>query len=698
LANPPFKIGEFRRLLKNKNNFANLLGLAIVGQLNSLSCKGDLMRQTAGTTSNALPADIRNATEIPQAQSQAILPRRYQRGAFNVPVCIQQGSQQTHGETVDFTPGGLRLLCRTIPALTPGSALNLTFQFGETCNLTTAAQVAYCLEPSADEMCAVGIRFAGLRDWEQTIVLSALKELSESDQSRRASLITLHVSENTVAHEAASLVTGTPPPAIELRRHRRAPVTIPGTLTLDGHAHDFHACDIGADGMGLTADVGLAAKTPVVIQWRFNGNVHHDIAGQVVYSQPHTDIAGARFAIGITFLGRREWETNTLAAAAERLLAHPEDQAGSTLAISVAGNALSLEQKKFYCRSRQPLAGELGTLRTATRHAAKIVGWGAYVPPNELTNDDVNAILKVKGEATGFADIVGRLTGIKARRYAGSAMLPSDLAVEASRQALQRAGIDPKEVDVIISCGVARDVEEPATAYIIQEKLGADRAYCFDLVNACNGFISALDVLDAFIASGRCKTGLVAVGDILSQYVTWDAKSPNDLHMSSMSYTFGDAGGAAVLTHRSDTDTQGLHGSWFLSDGSYWKVAVIPLIDQKARYFKSNASNIERAALEHVPGGVEEVMQFLGWTVEDIKLVIPHQVSSQIIEDLFYKRLRMPPEKVLWSFPRHGNVGAASMPVALCHAIDAGLASPGDKILLVGGSGGFGAGVLGLTL
>ena len=91
-------------------------------------------------------------------------------------------------------------------------------------------------------------------------------------------------------------------------------------------------------------------------------------------------------------------------------------------------------------------------------------------------------------------------------------------------------------------------------------------------------------------------------------------------------------------------------------------------------------------------------MKFLGWTVEDIKLVIPHQVSSQIIEDLFYKRLRMPPEKVFWSFPHHGNVGAASMPVALCHAIDAGLASPGDKILLVGGSGGFGAGVLGLTL
>ncbi|MES4784481.1 MAG: ketoacyl-ACP synthase III, partial [Nitrospiraceae bacterium] len=87
---------------------------------------------------------------------------------------------------------------------------------------------------------------------------------------------------------------------------------------------------------------------------------------------------------------------------------------------------------------------------------------------------------------------------------------------------------------MIISCGVARDVEEPATAYIIQEKLGAYNAYCFDLANACNGFISAMDVLDSFIASGRCELGLVAVGDILSQYVTWNTSSKRDLHLSSM--------------------------------------------------------------------------------------------------------------------------------------------------------------------
>jgi len=656
------------------------------------------MRQTPGSISKALPATIKRAPTALPEQPRAIQPRRFQRGAFRILVCIQQGAHETYGETLDFTPGGLRLLCRNTPALTPGSALNLTFQFGETCNLSAAAQVAYCLESSHDKTHTMGIRFAGLRDWEQTIVLSALKELSESDQSRQTSLVTLHVSESALAQEAMTLTAGAPPPATELRRRQRALARIPVTLSLDGRVYHVHTSDVGAAGMQVLAEVELAAKTPVVVQWHFNGSVHHDIAGQVVYSRQPDGSPAGQYGIGIAFLGLREWETKTLAAAAEQLLVHPEHQTGSSIAISIGGHALAMGQKKFHCRSRQPMAGELGMLRTATPHAAKIVGWGAYMPPNQIKNDDVNAILTMKGNTTKFADIVGRLTGIKTRCYAGSAMLPSDLAVEASRQALNRAGIDPKDLDIIISGGVARDVEEPATAYIIQEKLGADRAYCFDLVNACNGFISALDVMDAFIATGRCTTGLVAVGDILSQYITWDTKSPNDLHMSSMGYTFGDAGGAAVLTRRTEADTQGLHGSWFLSDGSYWKVAVIPLIDQKARYFKSNASNIERAALEHVPGGVEQVMQFLGWTVDDIKLIIPHQVSSQIIEELFYKRLRMPPEKVFWSFPHHGNVGAASMPVALCNALEAGLATTGDKILLVGGSGGFGAGVLGLTL
>jgi len=121
-------------------------------------------------------------------------------------------------------------------------------------------------------------------------------------------------------------------------------------------------------------------------------------------------------------------------------------------------------------------------------------------------------------------------------------------------------------------------------------------------------------------------------------------------------------------------------------------------MNSSKRLFMSNGVEIERAALEYVPTGVEETMRMLEWDVDDIDLIIPHQVASHIIENLFYKTLHMPPEKVYWSFPRHGNIGAASIPVALCEALNEGRAKIGDKVLLVGGSGGFGVGVIGLVL
>src|SRR2546422_4334523 len=169
----------------------------------------------------------------------------------------------------------------------------------------------------------------------------------------------------------------------------------------------------------------------------------------------------------------------------------------------------------------------------------------------------------------------------------------SDLAVEASLIAFKNAGIDPKDVEVIISCGIARDVEEPATANIIQEKLGAHNAYCFDLANACNGFVSAIDVLDSFIASGRCEIGLVTGGEVISQYVNWDPETRDELRLSTMGYTLGDGGGAAVLTRVTAGDQRGLKASWFLSDSSYWRAAVVPLMNSSKRRSEEHTSELQ---------------------------------------------------------------------------------------------------------
>lgn len=248
------------------------------------------MRSLPNSISHTLPATTEQRAQRADLPPRTMQPRRFQRGLFCIPVRIQQGSQHTDGETVDFTPGGLRLVCRDTPALAPGTALNLTIQFGKTCHLSAAAQVAYHLGPSADGAHTLGIRFAGLRDWEQTIILSALKELSESEQSRRASLITLHVSESALAQEAAALASGTRPPATELRRRRqvavpfqdrrthqrrcspRVPLQLPLTFIYQGRHVNATCADIGLGGMRLTSFTPVPPGTKVVLQLSFNRN------------------------------------------------------------------------------------------------------------------------------------------------------------------------------------------------------------------------------------------------------------------------------------------------------------------------------------------------------------------------------------------------------------------------------------------
>lgn len=485
----------------------------------------------------------------------------------------------------------------------------------------------------------------------------------------------------------------------ECRRHVRKNLRIVVSLQLQEKKNLGHTFNLSAGGLRIISDVAVNPGTSLTLQCAFADIAYLRLSGQVVYCVADDKGPSPHYVIGVRLAGVREWEEKILVSAIDHMRKNSETQESCLLSVLVSEDVLALESKEFYVRRRQQkMPRERREARQSCIHAAKITGWGSYLPPNEITNDDVNSMLNIQGTRTRFGDVVGHLTGVQSRRYAGSRMFPSDLAVEASREALLNAGIDATDLDVIVSCGVARDVEEPATAYIIQEKLGAVNAYCFDLANACNGFISALDVVDSFIASGRCEKGLVAVGDVLSQYVTWDARSKKDLHMSSMSYTFGDGGGAAVVQRATEGDERGIRARWFLSDGSYWRVAVIPLMDTGQRHFKSNAANIEAAALEHVPGGVEEVMKMLGWCLDDIALIIPHQVSAQIIDNLFFEKLAIPREKIYWSFPKHGNVGAASMPVALCAALEEGRLKVGDKVLLVGGSGGFGAGVVGLIL
>jgi 3-oxoacyl-(acyl-carrier-protein) synthase III len=488
----------------------------------------------------------------------------------------------------------------------------------------------------------------------------------------------------------------------QIRRYEREAFKIPVRLKLESDELPGYTHDISPEGILVFTGTALRSGMPMNLRFSFGKDLCSlNVSGQVVFCRLVEKDGAVSNAIGIKFSGIREFEKKILTSAVQELRQSPDVFQKSLLSILVSPDTLVREIAGFSIKIPRSLEVKPAFTRLSSVHASDITGWGAYLPEKKVTTDDINAMFDAKGYKK-VGDVVKHLTGIKSRQYVASLdQLPSDMAVKAGSSAIKNAGIDPKDLDIIIFCGVSRDVEEPATANIVREKMGAKNAYVFDLANACNGFISAIDVVDSFIASNRCEIGLVVAGENMSQYVTWEPLSKKDLKLSAMSYTFGDGGGAAVVCRARNAERPGIRANWFLADTSYWNVAVIPLINVingNKRLFKSIGSEIEKAALKHVPIGVEETMQALNWEIDDIDLVIPHQVSSHIITNLFYKRLGMPSEKIFWSFPRHGNVGAASMPVAVCEAFKEGRLKDGDKVLFVGGSGGFGVGIMGLVI
>jgi len=261
--------------------------------------------------------------------------------------------------------------------------------------------------------------------------------------------------------------------------------------------------------------------------------------------------------------------------------------------------------------------------------------------------------------------------------------------------------MDPRDLDVILFFGISRDFHEPATANVVQDKIGATNAYVYDLANACNGFITAVDTLDAMIASGRCENGLVVTGELISPYIDWQPKTKKDFKLTMFSYTIGDSGGAAVLSRVASDEKRGIQARWFSSEGSHWRLALAgELQDANANnlYFRSQGLELEKASIEIMPKGFEEILGLLGWNLSDIDLVIPHQIPVSILENMYHKAVGIPLEKLYWTFPSYGNLATASMPVAMCDALKTKRVKAGDKVILAGAAAGFSGGYIGLVV
>lgn len=312
-----------------------------------------------------------------------------------------------------------------------------------------------------------------------------------------------------------------------------------------------------------------------------------------------------------------------------------------------------------------------------------ISGTGSYLPEKVLTNADLEKMVDTTDEW-----IVAR-SGIRERRMADPAHATSDLATLAARNALEMAGVNAEDLDLIIVATLSPDHFFPSTAALVQRNLGAQRAAAFDIEAACTGFIYGLAIGDAFIGNGTYSKVLVTGAEVLTRFIDWEDRSTCVL--------FGDGAGAAVL-EPGDDGQRGIISTHLHSDGRLAELLYAPggvsrmpvtheVIDKKLNTVKMQGNEVFKVAVTKLTEVVEEVLEVNGLTEEEIDFLVPHQANLRIIQATA-KRLKLPMEKVVVTVDRHGNTSAASVPLALDEAVRTGRIASGDRVLLEAFGGG----------
>ena len=312
-----------------------------------------------------------------------------------------------------------------------------------------------------------------------------------------------------------------------------------------------------------------------------------------------------------------------------------------------------------------------------------IIAVGKYLPKRILTNRDLEKMVDTSDEW------ITTRTGIKQRRIVAKGEAASDLAIKAARRALKKSGIKPQDIDLIIVATITPDMQFPATATLVQNKIGAKSAISFDLSAACAGFIYALIVAQQFVARGTCRNALVIGSEVLSSITDWQDRNTCVL--------FGDGAAAAVLA---EVKSGGIISAYLGTDGSKTELLMVPAggsrqpanrqtINKKLHYIKMEGNELFRMAVKLMLGAAQIAIKRAGLEPKDIDLVIPHQANVRIIAAMI-KRLGIPQEKVYLNIQRYGNMSSASLATALCEAVEEGRIKKGDYVLLDG----FGAGLV----
>ena len=316
-------------------------------------------------------------------------------------------------------------------------------------------------------------------------------------------------------------------------------------------------------------------------------------------------------------------------------------------------------------------------------YRAVITGHGSFVPAKTLTNDDLAKMVDTSDEW------ITTRTGVKVRHITTDNETTAFLATEAAKKALADANLDAAELELIIVATITPEMVFPSTASFVQRSLQAKKAWVFDLAAACSGFVYGLSIVQQFLESGRFKNALVIGAETLTKITNWSDRTSCIL--------FGDGAGAVVLERHNDG--RGILYSTMSADGDRWEAlncqaygsrypAAKKLDDPKKIYMEIKGREVYQQAVRRIVEAVTECMEHCELSIDDIAMVISHQMNARIIESAA-KRLKLPDEKVFLNIAEYGNTSAASVPIAFDECFRQGRIKQGDIVIFVT----FGAGL-----
>jgi 3-oxoacyl-[acyl-carrier-protein] synthase-3 len=315
-----------------------------------------------------------------------------------------------------------------------------------------------------------------------------------------------------------------------------------------------------------------------------------------------------------------------------------------------------------------------------TRTRSIFRGVGGYLPQWVMSNAEMATIVDTSDEW------ITKMTGIRQRHLAADGEVTSDLAVAAARRALANAGLDIADIDLVVVATTTPDMTYPATAAIVQNKLGMHHGTAFDIQAVCSGFVFAVATADSFLHNGLANRALVIGAETNSRILDWTDRATCVL--------FGDGAGAAVLERvelAEGEPDRGVLSTSLRTDGSHWDKLYVdggPSSTQTVGHVRMKGHEVFRHAVGMITDVVENTFAATGYGVADLDWFVPHQANKRIIDGAGHK-LGIPPEKVIVTVDRHANTSAASVPLALAQGVTDGRIKRGDLVMLEAMGAGF---------